>query len=68
MLLSYSYSMPFVVPAITYAKVYQRTKLSAVFPACRAKAGGKQSSKDATGKYAKSAGSQIRRYNEVCCI
>ena len=32
---------------------------------CRAKAGGKQSSKDATGKYAKSAGSQIRRYNEV---
>ena len=32
---------------------------------CRAKAGGKQSSKDATGKFAKSAGSQIRRYNEV---
>lgn len=31
----------------------------------RAKAGGKQSSKDATGKYAKSAGSQIRRQNEV---
>ena len=34
---------------------------------CRAKAGGKQSGKDATGKFAKSAGSQIRRYNEVCC-
>ena len=33
--------------------------------ACRAKAGGKQSSKDASGKFAKSAGSQIRRYNEV---
>lgn len=32
---------------------------------CRAKAGGKQSGKDATGKFAKSAGSQIRRYNEV---
>lgn len=31
----------------------------------RAKAGGRQSSKDATGKYAKSAGSQIRRHNEV---
>ena len=30
----------------------------------RAKAGGKQSSKDATGKLAKSAGSQIRRHNE----
>mmetsp|Transcript_6326 Transcript_6326/g.13979 ORF Transcript_6326/g.13979 Transcript_6326/m.13979 type:complete len:643 (+) Transcript_6326:35-1963(+) len=31
----------------------------------RAKAGGKQSSKDATGKYARSAGSQLRRYNEA---
>lgn len=31
----------------------------------RAKSGGKQSSKDATGKYARSAGSQLRRYNEV---
>ena len=30
----------------------------------RAKAGGKQSSKDATGKYARSAGSRLRRYNE----
>ncbi|KAI8473580.1 MAG: hypothetical protein J3K34DRAFT_499380 [Monoraphidium minutum] len=30
----------------------------------RAKAGGKQSSKDASGKYAKSAGSALRRYNE----
>jgi hypothetical protein len=32
---------------------------------CRAKAGGKQSSKDATGKFARSAGSRLRRYNEV---
>lgn len=31
----------------------------------RAKAGGKQSSKDATGKFARSAGSRLRRYNEV---
>ncbi|GIM00643.1 hypothetical protein Vretimale_5511 [Volvox reticuliferus] len=31
----------------------------------RAKAGGKQSSKDATGKYARSAGSRLRRYNEA---
>ncbi|KAG2440909.1 hypothetical protein HXX76_003762 [Chlamydomonas incerta] len=30
----------------------------------RAKAGGKQSSKDATGKFARSAGSRLRRYNE----
>jgi hypothetical protein len=33
--------------------------------ACRAKAGGKQSTKDATGKFARSAGSRLRRYNEV---
>lgn len=32
---------------------------------CRAKAGGRQSAKDATGKSIKSAGAQIRRYNEV---
>lgn len=31
----------------------------------RAKAGGKQSSKDASGKYARSAGSALRRYNEA---
>eukprot|EP00775_Hariotina_reticulata_P006276 gene6276-6515_t len=31
----------------------------------RAKAGGKQSTKDATGKYARSAGSRLRRYNEA---
>lgn len=31
----------------------------------RAGAGGKQSNKDSTGKYAKSAGSRLRRYNEV---
>lgn len=31
----------------------------------RAKAGGKQSDKDATGKYAKSAGSRLRRHNEA---
>lgn len=31
----------------------------------RAKAGGKQSSKDATGKYARSAGSRLRRHNEA---
>lgn len=31
----------------------------------RAKAGGRQSTKDATGKSIKSAGAQIRRYNEV---
>ena len=31
----------------------------------RAKAGGKQSSKDASGKYARSAGSRLRRYNEA---
>lgn len=31
----------------------------------RAKAGGKQSTKDATGKFARSAGSRLRRYNEV---
>ena len=30
----------------------------------RAKSGGKQSTKDATGKFAKSAGSRLRRYNE----
>lgn len=30
----------------------------------RAKAGGKQSSKDASGKFARSAGSALRRYNE----
>ncbi len=34
----------------------------------RAKAGGRQSSKDATGKYAKSAGSQLRRHNEVFVV
>lgn len=33
--------------------------------ACRAKQGGRQAGKDATGKFAKSAGSQLRRYNEV---
>lgn len=32
---------------------------------CRAKAGGKQSTKDATGKFARSAGSRLRRYNEA---
>ena len=32
---------------------------------CRAKAGGRQSGKDATGKYARSAGARLRRYNEV---
>lgn len=32
----------------------------------RAKAGGRQSTKDASGKFAKSAGAQIRRHNEVC--
>lgn len=31
----------------------------------RAKAGGKQSSKDASGKFARSAGARLRRYNEV---
>ena len=31
----------------------------------RAKAGGKQSTKDATGKFARSAGSRLRRHNEV---
>ncbi len=31
----------------------------------RAKQGGRQAGKDATGKFAKSAGSQLRRYNEV---
>jgi len=31
----------------------------------RAKAGGKQSDKDATGKFARSAGSRLRRYNEA---
>lgn len=31
----------------------------------RAKAGGKQSTKDATGKFARSAGSRLRRYNEA---
>ena len=34
-------------------------------PLRRAKAGGRQSTQDNTGKFAKSAGSQIRRYNEV---
>ena len=33
---------------------------------CRAKAGGRQSAKDATGKTIKSAGSALRRHNEVC--
>lgn len=32
---------------------------------CRAKAGGRQSAKDATGKSIKSAGSALRRHNEV---
>jgi hypothetical protein len=31
----------------------------------RAKAGGKQSTKDATGKFARSAGSRLRRHNEA---
>lgn len=31
----------------------------------RAKSGGKQSTKDATGKFARSAGSRLRRYNEL---
>eukprot|EP00210_Caulerpa_lentillifera_P002515 g2412.t1 len=31
----------------------------------RAKAGGRQSTKDASGKYAKSAGATLRRYNEA---
>lgn len=31
----------------------------------RAKAGGKQSTKDGTGKFARSAGSRLRRYNEL---
>ncbi|KAK9810484.1 hypothetical protein WJX72_011395 [[Myrmecia] bisecta] len=31
----------------------------------RAKAGGRQSTKDASGKYARSAGSRLRRYNEA---
>uniref|UniRef100_A0A383V3M5 VLRF1 domain-containing protein n=1 Tax=Tetradesmus obliquus TaxID=3088 RepID=A0A383V3M5_TETOB len=31
----------------------------------RAKAGGKQSTKDASGKFARSAGSRLRRYNEA---
>lgn len=31
----------------------------------RAKAGGKQSTQDASGKYARSAGSRLRRYNEM---
>jgi hypothetical protein len=31
----------------------------------RAKAGGKQSTQDATGKFAKSAGSRLRRHNEL---
>lgn len=31
----------------------------------RAKAGGKQSTQDGTGKYAKSAGSRLRRHNEM---
>ena len=34
-------------------------------PKVRAKAGGKQSTKDATGKFARSAGSRLRRHNEV---
>ncbi|EFJ43803.1 hypothetical protein VOLCADRAFT_106637 [Volvox carteri f. nagariensis] len=34
----------------------------------RAKAGGKQSTKDATGKYARSAGSRLRRYNEAALV
>jgi chemotaxis protein histidine kinase CheA len=36
-----------------------------VAPACRAGQGGRQSAKDAGGKYAKSAGSRLRRYNEA---
>lgn len=34
----------------------------------RAKAGGKQSAKDATGKFAKSAGSRLRRHNEAALL
>ena len=34
-------------------------------PRHRAGQGGRQSAKDAGGKYAKSAGSRLRRYNEV---
>lgn len=36
--------------------------------AARAKAGGKQSTKDGTGKYARSAGSRLRRYNELALV
>ncbi len=36
-----------------------------VFMSYRAKAGGRQSAKDATGKSIKSAGSALRRHNEV---
>ena len=39
--------------------------LMKLYMKCRAKAGGRQSAQDGTGKVAKSAGSQIRRYNEV---
>jgi len=34
----------------------------------RAKAGGKQSTKDATGKFARSAGSRLRRHNEAALL
>lgn len=33
--------------------------------ACSAGQGGKQSAKDASGKFARSAGSRLRRYNEA---
>ncbi len=49
--------------------------MAACPPTRRAKQGGRQAGKDATGKFAKSAGSQLRRYNEVlrsfcqrCCM
>jgi len=41
---------------------------SVIVSLCRAKAGGRQSTQDNTGKFAKSAGSQIRRYNEVRAV
>jgi Bacteroidetes VLRF1 release factor len=41
------------------------TKQGTIGGVCRAKAGGRQATQDATGRFAKSAGSQIRRHNEV---
>jgi hypothetical protein len=53
------------LPHFTHPTPHPPCPLTLTHTTCRAKAGGKQSTKDATGKFARSAGSRLRRYNEV---